>query len=226
MVRWMTLKRIRCRSYMSRYCNAVFLLAAGLWLAGAADARAQEPSVAGRITLFKGGAIATHQGASRNLVQGAAVYVGDKILTGSRTRIKLRMIDDAEITLGDDSVLVISAYRFDAGARQGEGTLGVLKGFFRAVTGALGTLQNRPFTVQTPVATIGIRGTDFWGEQHVDQLRVALIGGEAIIISNDAGSVEITQAGYGTQVTSPHRPPQKPFKWSEEALKRAVGTID
>jgi hypothetical protein len=109
---------------------------------------------------------------------------------------------------------------------KGQGTLGVLKGFFRAVTGGLGKLQNQPFRVQTPLATIGIRGTDFWGEQHADELRIALIGGNAIVISNNAGSVEINQTGYGTRVVSPHLKPEKPFKWSEDALKRAVGTID
>ncbi len=187
---------------------------------------ADERLPAGQIILFKGGALATNQGASRNLTQGGAIYVGDKILTGGKTRVKLRMIDDTEITLGDDTVFVVSEYRFDAANRKGQAVLGVLKGFFRAVTGGLSKLQNQPFKVETPLATIGIRGTDFWGEQHTDQLRVALIGGSAIIISNEAGRVEINQTGYGTRVVSPHLKPEKPFKWSQDALKRAVGTID
>src|SRR5712692_10466227 len=109
---------------------------------------------------------------------------------------------------------------------KGDGTLGVLKGFFRAVTGGLGKLQNQPFRIQTPIATIGIRGTDFWGEQHTDELRIALIGGNAIVIYNNAGSVEINQAGYATRVVSSHLKPETPFKLSKEDLTRAIGTID
>ena len=71
-----------------------------------------------------------------------------------------------------------------------------------------------------------MRGTDFWGEQHPNKLRVALIGGGGVTIRNNAGSVDIDTPGYGTEVTSLDVAPVKPFPWSPAAIERAMGTVD
>lgn len=71
-----------------------------------------------------------------------------------------------------------------------------------------------------------MRGTDFWGEQQANRFRVAMLSGTAIVVSNDYGSVEITEAGFGTEITAPGQPPREPSRWSPEEIKKAAGTVD
>jgi hypothetical protein len=178
----------------------------------------------GEVTFLKGAATVTHDGDTVRLYRGASVIVGDRLLTGKGARLKLRMIDGAEITLGEHTEFIVREYALHE--QTGVGLLELTKGFFRAVTGRITKVRNNSFQVKTPLAIVGVRGTDFWGEQHPHLLRLALLGGTAIVVTNDAGSVEITEAGFGTEVTSPTTPPKAPYRWTQEELTRAAGTID
>jgi len=111
-------------------------------------------------------------------------------------------------------------------ADSGRASLELVRGFFRAITGRITKRENAPFTLKTATLTVGVRGTDFWGEQHPNLAQIALISGKSIVISTRAGSVEITSPFYGTRVTSADKPPEPPYRWSDEELRRAMGTVD
>src|SRR5690606_35872190 len=54
----------------------------------------------------------------------------------------------------------IREYRYDGRTDGSErGLFGLLKGAMRAVTGAIGRVNRSAYEIQTPTATIGIRGT-------------------------------------------------------------------
>lgn len=182
--------------------------------------------LAGHVALLKGRALAQQGGETTALYLQASVLTGDRIQTRNKTRLRLQMVDGTEIILGDNTEFQIGEYHYDAVTNLGHGSLALVKGFFRALTGKIAKLQNQPFEVKTPTAVIGVRGTDFWGEQHPNKLRVALIGGGGVTIRNNAGSVDIDTPGYGTEVTSLDVAPVKPFPWSPAAIKRAMGTVD
>jgi hypothetical protein len=181
-------------------------------------------TTAGEVVLLRGAVSATQDGKSTKLYRGASVIVGDQLRTGKNARLKLRMIDGTEITLGENSEFVVREYAMSADS--GIGALELTKGFFRAITGKITKLRQNSFEVRTPLATIGVRGTDFWGEQSANRFRVAMLSGTAIVVRNDYGSVEITEAGLGTEVTAPGQPPREPFRWSEEEIRKAAGTVD
>lgn len=200
------------------------VIATVLLLAVNMSVRAAEPTPSGEVTLLKGRATVTQNGQTVKLYKGASVIVGDALRTGKGARLKLRMIDGTEITLGENTEFFVRQYELRQ--ESGTGLLELTKGFFRAVTGKITKLKNNSFQVKTPLAIVGVRGTDFWGEQSPQRLRLALLGGTAVIVSNDAGSVEITESGFGTEVTSATQPPLPPFRWSPEELKRAAGTVN
>ena len=78
-------------------------------------------------------------------------------------------------------------------------------------------MPGAPFEVETEFATIGIRGTTFWGGRMEDgQFHIALLEGKAIVVENRAGRVEITRVGDGTRVAGPDQAPSPPSLWSEE----------
>ena len=58
--------------------------------------------------------------------------------------------------------------------------LGLLESVFCLVTGRLTGAPERPLVVATPPATIGVRGSDFWGQQSAELLQVALLGGAGV----------------------------------------------
>lgn len=192
-------------------------------LALASSVRAADP--AGHVTRVRGEASVASASDRRALAQGAAVFAGDTVTTGKDARLELTMIDGAKVTLGDDSELRIDDYVYSRRGRTGRAALMLAHGVFRAVTGALATLAGEPFRVATPVASIGIRGTDFWGEQRADRLLIALLGGKAIVVENAAGRVELTRRNLATRVEGPGQAPTRPFALSAAQLRAALATV-
>ena len=136
------------------------------------------------------------------------------------------MIDGAILTLGANSSLSINRYQHSDRDNSGSARLELLKGVMRAVTGAIGKTKNRDFLVRTPVATIGVRGTDFWvGSIFSEALDVALISGKGVYIENNAGRVEITTSGYGTTVKGVNVAPTKSKLWGDKKYNAALESV-
>jgi hypothetical protein len=189
-------------------------------------ARADEPAVAGSVLQIRGAAFANHRASSDSLSKGMPVLVGDRIVTGRNTRVALKMTDGAVLTLGADTEFAINDYRYSAQAQQGSASLELIKGAFRAVTGAIGKLKERDFRVKTTAGTIGIRGTDFWGGFYFSQaLDVALLGGGGIYVENNAGRVEVTEPGNGTTVQNADSVPSAPIRWGKMKLNAAKQSV-
>ena len=90
------------------------------------------------------------------------VYVGDRLATEPGTRLYLQMDDGAEVHLKEDSVLKISEYVSTEGYDQSSSSiLDLLRGGLRKLTGAIGGSALANYQVQTGLATIGIRGTEY-----------------------------------------------------------------
>ena len=190
------------------------------------EAMAAEPSVAGTVMHIQGAAMVNHRESSGNLSLGAQILVGDHIVTGRNARLGLRMSDGAVLSLGADTEFAINDYRYQEQTKQGTARLELVKGVFRAVTGAIGKLGEHDFKVQTSVGTIGVRGTDFWGGFYFSQaLDVALLGGKGIYIENAAGLVEITEPGDGSTVHSANELPLLPKRWDDKKLNSAKQSI-
>ena len=68
----------------------------------------------------------------------------------------------ASLTLRPDTLLKIDVYRYDAAgaASENRSGLSLLKGALRAITGYIGRSNRDGYRIETPTATIGVRGTD------------------------------------------------------------------
>jgi len=206
---------------VARSVAVVGTLLAGVLLAWTpcADAQSQEP--VGEISIVRGGAFVEREGSSHNLRAGDAVNERDRIVTGRGARLVLELRDGTVVSLGERTEFSVRSYgrRDDDGGR----VLELLRGAFRAVTGTLNQRGGSALEVRTPVADIGVRGTDFWGGFHFsDALDVALLGGGPITIENAAGRVEIATPGSGTTVTAADVAPSTPKPWGEGKLRAAA----
>jgi hypothetical protein len=195
----------------------LLILMAAPHLASAAGA-----PVAGTVGHLQGAAFANHRDSSENLFKGRPIFVGDHIVTGHNSRVLLQMVDGTKLTLGEDTEFVISAYHYSKKAQRGSAAVELVRGVFRAVTGAIGKLKERDFKVKTSVATIGIRGTDFWGGFFFSKsLDVALLDGKGIYVENAAGRVDVTSIGDGTTISSDNEAPTAPKRWGDQKLDAA-----
>ena len=183
----------------------------------------EDDLVNGVVTRLQGNAVAMQDAIPRPLKVGDNILNGDVISTGKDSRLELRMIDDGVITLGERTVFVVIDYILDGIAPIG--TVRLLQGAFKAVSGELVKLANASFVVETELATIGIRGTTFWGGTLDDTFDVTLLEGKSIYIETKAGRVEITTPGEGTNVRSANEPPSPPKAWPIAKVDRALATV-
>ncbi len=128
---------------------------------GRVDAAAQG---AGRVTLARGlVTVSTPEGDIRPLKLGDTVHPGETIQTGAGSTVQMRFTDGGSVFVRPSSRFKIDAYRDTGDTAKDRSFFSLLKGGFRAITGLIGHTNRANYRVNTPVATIGIRGTDFMG---------------------------------------------------------------
>jgi hypothetical protein len=171
-------------------------------------------------------------GLRRELVAGQPVHVGETLETGRASRLRIVFEDTSAITLGAEARLVVQA--LERGTRQDAGRqwLGILAGTFRFVTGAIGQAEPNAVELRTPVATIGIRGTELFGgplaagmppgELHYG---VQLFAGEIAVIT-PYGTVTLDRPGQGTFLPmAGDRAPTTPALWGAAATREAAESV-
>lgn len=115
---------------------------------------------AGMVVASRGEVIAMANGGSRELKQGDFVYEKDEILTSNRSFAVLQFVDGAKVTVRPDSTLIIEQYLYN-GNDEDAATLGLVSGGLRVITGAMAKSNPENYKVRTPVALMGVRGTEF-----------------------------------------------------------------
>jgi hypothetical protein len=135
----------------------IVVLASWNWAAFA------QPTEVGRVSLHIGQAwVVRADGTRLPLARGAAIFVGDRVETAANGHVHMRFIDNAAVSVRPDSVLQVQAYTYDAERPQSnEIRLLVEKGTSRSISGAATDVDKSRFRLNTPIAAIGIRGTDF-----------------------------------------------------------------
>lgn len=126
--------------------------------------------------------------AARAGVLDAAVQEGDELRTGADGYLYVKTVDDGFLVLRPNSTARIVAYHIDAkNPANTRVKLELTSGVARSISG-LGVKQARQnFRFNTPVAAIGVRGTDFvvYTDQHTSRVTV-MSGG--VVVSGFAGA--------------------------------------
>lgn len=141
------------------------LLVAGLMYTGQARAEA------GRV-IFVSGETSLVRGIEMPLLKGTAIEPGDTLVTGADGRVQLLMADGDRIALQPNTRFTVEEFsgpsRVDPGTPVPEARpsswrsiYNLAKGGFRSLTRSLGGRNESSYQVRTPVATLGVRGTDY-----------------------------------------------------------------
>jgi hypothetical protein len=100
-------------------------------------------------------------GSERPASKGSPVDVGDTIATDKRGMAQIKMGDGAIVVVEPDSRVTVAEYRY-TGVEDGSEKVRfrLEQGGIRALTGAIGRTHKGNYSIETPIAHIGVRGTD------------------------------------------------------------------
>lgn len=161
---------------------------------------------AGKVEFSVGQVVAVSSDGSRRALQkGSEIQAGDAIETAVGARAQIRFSDGGFFALQPESQFRVDQYHFEGKSDGKEKSFfSLLKGGFRAITGAIGHVNRNSYKVATQAATIGIRGTAYQATLN-DGLLVHVSEG-AVSLTNNAGSL-IVNAGQGAFVANSNAMP-------------------
>jgi hypothetical protein len=164
------------------------IVASAALLACGAFAHAGE---AGRIVFVTGDVLVD----SRRVVLNDPVQEGQELKTGKDGYVYLKTIDDGLLIVRPSSVARIVTYHVDrAVPANTQVKLELLSGVARSVSGTAVKQARQNFRFNTPVAAIGVRGTDFTVATNQEATSVTVLSG-AIVVSGFGGGCLPTGAG-------------------------------
>ncbi len=129
-------------------------------------------------------------GTEEALSRGMEVYQGDTINTADGASVNVTFSDDSNFAVSEDSSLVIDEYVYDGTTEAGVSNFSMLKGMFVYTSGMIGRDDPDDVHIETPVGSIGIRGTIIAG--NIDNGEITVVEG-AIVLTDLAGN-EMTLA--------------------------------
>lgn len=114
----------------------------------------------GQILFVHGSArIINIRGEIRTAKAGSFVALGDKVITEAASSLQIQLSDTTYFAVRPKSEVVLDQYQY-LNKPEDKVETSVIRGGLRSITGSVGDRNKRAFRLKTPVATIGIRGTD------------------------------------------------------------------
>ena len=153
---------------------------------------------------------ASGPGGSRTLESQRPVYSGDRINTAQSGEAQIVFRDETRLVVGPNSSLVIDRFVFASDRTAADVSMRAVKGALRFISGSS---SSQAYSIRTPTASLGIRGTQFDiaigpnGETGlvVFSGAVQMCGrsGRCILVNEACGAAVALPDGRVERVTSP-----------------------
>jgi hypothetical protein len=152
----------------------VFALASHLPAPAQAQADSAQPAVqdssskpigrvvtaTGLVTIEHAGAVVVQANVSGQATEtkvGDVVYLGDVVQTGAEGRVGINFTDGTSFNLSSNARMALTEFVYDPNGKSNSSLLSLTKGTFTFVAGNIA--KTGDMKIDTPVATMGIRGT-------------------------------------------------------------------
>lgn len=112
------------------------------------------------------------------------ILLQDQVITKQESALQILLLDASIFTVGENCEMVIDRFVYDPSTGAGQMSANVVKGAFRFMSGRIGANNPTNADIQTPSATIGIRGT----------FLECSVGEDAIILARLAGLADAATA--------------------------------
>jgi len=138
---------------------------------------------------------------------GDPVYQGDIIESGPDGSIGVLLADETTFSMGESGRMVLDEMIYDPSTQEGSVSMTALQGVFTFVSGQVAKTDPDAMTLDTPVATIGIRGTQVGLDLSDGQNMNVVLMEEAdgfvgeVVVMNDAGVQVLNGANQMTGIT-------------------------
>ncbi|WP_135075376.1 FecR domain-containing protein [Terasakiella sp. SH-1] len=193
---------------------------------------ATSSEAAGRVETINGTVTVRRlSGETENLNEGDAIYMGDTLEVSAQGNVGLIFADDTTVALGEGAQLVIDEMVYDPEGESGSLALSVADGVFSFVSGQISKTGDEAMVLNTPVASIGVRGTKGAGVAAPEgsENQITLMPEDdgqlgEIIVRNDAGVQVLNQPNQSVAMTSRFEAPPPPIVMSAEQIQQAYGS--
>lgn len=126
-------------------------------------------------------------GVERPAEAGGRIAVGDRIETAAGGHVHLKFIDNGLVSVRPGSQLVVEQYNTDASDTSIRFRLD--RGVVRSITGDAAKVHKDRFRLNTPLAAIGVRGTDFVVKSDSLGMQAMVNQGAIVVASLGGGCV-------------------------------------
>ncbi|NOQ77602.1 MAG: hypothetical protein GQ475_07445 [Methylococcaceae bacterium] len=178
----------------TRWLSILALLCAYIITVPVSAAGVKEP--VGYVSFIIGQATVTHRDESTQiLLQNDEIYPGDQISTNSSSHAHIKFSDDGSISIRPNSILIIEHYDYN----QEDPESSVIKfklqtGTIRSISGKAAGAAHDRYRLNTPIAALGVLGTDYVIRAENDKVWAAVYSGAiALSLFND----HCTEQGLG-----------------------------
>lgn len=154
--------------------------------------------------------------------QGAQVEMLDRIITDPSGHAMIAFTDGTKMTIGDASSVIIDEFVYVPGTSR-KVVIKFMEGALRFVSGKTDA-PNDTIDLESAIASIGVRGTDFWAGEIDGNFAVLLFEG-AVEVATDAGAVTLDQPGQGVTLTTRNAPPGDIKNWPQAKVDRALARV-
>jgi hypothetical protein len=184
----------------------------------------------GEVTLLNGTArVQRADGTRENLSQGDPIFQGDVVATGVGSDLGILFIDETVFSLSANSRMLINELLYNPSSTVNSMGVSLIQGTFVFITGQVAPTGG--MEVETPVGTIGIRGTTvgtqiatFGGRTTIANLEHPETGEiGSFTFSNGAGEAIFSEGNHFLQVTSANQPPGTPSVISGTQIAQTFG---
>lgn len=137
----------------------------------------------GEATLVLGRAFIYHSdGSSKQLETGDSIQELDRITTRSNGHAHIHFLDDAYVSVRPNSELEITQYKYDESSPEDSVVRFDLKeGITRSISGKAARAARERYRMNTPVAAIGVRGTDYVVNANASSIKAKVFEGAIVL---------------------------------------------
>ena len=149
----------------------------------------------GSIVEHKGSASLIREAGEELVVTGAfipEVEMNDTAET-ENGRMLIEFLDKAELSLTENTKVYIDRVYYDPDPSKSKMAMRMAMGTARFASGRLGMVNKNNIDIQTPTATISVRGTDF--TTTIDELGRSLVVLLPDALGNPSGTIEVSNLG-------------------------------
>lgn len=188
-------------------------IVAAILLGAPLAALAQGQTPVGEVALATGSVTVAVGAEQRRLSAGDPIFEGQNITVAHNSYANLKFLDGGRVLLRPNTEFTVESFKYTAPAPvapapgaappaapasvEGTAFFRLVRGGFRAISGLIGKANRQSYKVTTPVATIGIRGTDYEVELCAGDCpaRPQASAGGTLVAATELSGLELAQAG-------------------------------